>query len=91
MWLQKKSLENAFLTLLVNYRKIIQKNKFCHLKQQFGYLMIYDVIYSFPVLIEKLVFINSFKGYYILILQLILGKWSFIFVASDVQMSMCVF
>ena len=52
--------------------------------------MIYDVIYSFPVLIEKLVFINSFKGYYILILQLILGNWSFIFVANDLQMSVCV-
>ena len=31
--LQKKSPENAFLTLTVNYRKIIQKIKLCHSKQ----------------------------------------------------------
>ena len=28
--LQNKTLENAFLTLIVNYREIEQKNKFCH-------------------------------------------------------------
>ena len=32
--LQKKRPENVFLTLIVNYRKIAQKNKSCHLKQQ---------------------------------------------------------
>ena len=32
--LQKKRPENAFLTLIVNYRKIVQKNKLCHSKQQ---------------------------------------------------------
>ena len=32
--LQKKRPENAFLTLIVNYRKIVQKNKLCHPKQQ---------------------------------------------------------
>ena len=32
--LQKKRPENAFLTLTVNYHKIIQKNKLCHPKQQ---------------------------------------------------------
>ena len=31
--LQKKSPENAFLTLTVNHRKIIQKIKLCHSKQ----------------------------------------------------------
>ena len=28
--LQKKRPENAFLTVTVNYRKIVQKNKSCH-------------------------------------------------------------
>ena len=32
--LQKKRPENAFLTLIVNYHKIVQKNKLCHSKQQ---------------------------------------------------------
>ena len=32
--LRKKRPENAFLTLIVNYRKIVQKNKLCHSKQQ---------------------------------------------------------
>ena len=32
--LQKKRPENLFLTLIVNYRKIAQKNKLCHPKQQ---------------------------------------------------------
>ena len=32
--LRKKRPENAFLTLIVNFRKIVQKNKLCHLKQQ---------------------------------------------------------
>ena len=32
--LQKKRPENAFLTLILNYRKIVQKNKSCHPKQQ---------------------------------------------------------
>ena len=31
--LQKKRTENAFLTLAVNYRKIVQKNKLCYSKQ----------------------------------------------------------
>ena len=30
--LQKKRPENAFLRLIVNYRKIVQKNKLCHWK-----------------------------------------------------------
>ena len=33
-WLRKKRPENALLTLTENYRKIVQKNKLCHLKQQ---------------------------------------------------------
>ena len=33
-YLQKKRPENAFLTLIVNYRKIIQTNKLYHPKQQ---------------------------------------------------------
>ena len=32
--LQNKRPENALLILTVNYRKIVQKNKLCHLKQQ---------------------------------------------------------
>ena len=31
---QKKRPENAFLTLMLNYCKIVQKNKLCHPKQQ---------------------------------------------------------
>ena len=62
--LRKKRPENAFLTLIVNYRKIAQKNKLCHPKQQkIGYLMIYVVIYAFLVLTEQLAFsTNSGKG-----------------------------
>ena len=32
--LRKKRPENAFLTLIVNYHKIVQKNKLCYSKQQ---------------------------------------------------------
>ena len=32
--LRKKRPENVLLTLTVNYRKIVQKNKLCHSKQQ---------------------------------------------------------
>ena len=32
--LRKKRRENAFLTVIVNYRKIVQKNKLYHSKQQ---------------------------------------------------------
>ena len=32
--LRKKIPENAFLTLIVNYHKIVQKNKLCHSKHQ---------------------------------------------------------
>ena len=32
--LRKEILENAFLTLIVNFRKIVKKNKLCHPKQQ---------------------------------------------------------
>ena len=43
--LRKKRPEKAFLTLIVNYCKIVQKNKKCYSKQQqIGHLMIYDVI-----------------------------------------------
>ena len=49
--LAEKRPENAFLTLIVNYRKTAQKNELCYPKQQqIGYLMIYDVIYSLLVL-----------------------------------------
>ena len=58
--LRNKRPENAFLTLLVNYRKIVQKNKLCHLKQQqIDYLIIYDVIYLLLVLFEKLVLLRN--------------------------------
>ena len=44
-FLRKIKLENAFLTLTVNYRKIVQKDKLCHPKQQqISYLMIYEII-----------------------------------------------
>ena len=37
--------ENVLLTLTVNYRKIVQKNKLCHSKQQqIGYLTICGVL-----------------------------------------------
>ena len=32
--LLKKNVENLFLALIVNHRKIVQKNKLCHPKQQ---------------------------------------------------------
>ena len=32
-YLPKKIPENAFLTLTVNYRKLVQKNKLCYSKQ----------------------------------------------------------
>ena len=60
MLLRKKRPKKAFLTLIVNYRKIVQKNKLCRPKQQqIGCLMIYDFIYSLFVLTEKLVFFNK--------------------------------
>ena len=66
-YLRKKRPENAFLTLIVNYHKIVQKNKLCHPKQQqIGYLMIYEVIYLLLVLIEKLAFSSVVRVYYIL-------------------------
>ena len=34
IWLRKKRPENAVLTLIVNYRKIVQKNKLSLSKQQ---------------------------------------------------------
>ena len=58
--LRKKRPGKAFLTLTVNYCKIIQKNKLCHSKQQqISYLMMYDVIQSFVVLVKKLAFFNK--------------------------------
>ena len=58
--LRKKTLENAFFTKIVNYGKIIQKNKLCYpKKQQIGYLMTNDVTYSVLALIEKLPFFNE--------------------------------
>ena len=42
--LRKKKPEKAFLTLTMDYRKIVQKNKLRHSKQEkIGYLMIHDV------------------------------------------------
>ena len=44
-YLRKERPENAFLTLVVNYHKIVQKKKLCYSKQQLIiYLMMYDVI-----------------------------------------------
>ena len=43
--LRKKTPEKTFLSITMNYRKIVQKNKLCHLKQQsICCLMIYDII-----------------------------------------------
>ena len=48
-WLRKKSPENAFLTLTVNYNKIVQKNKLWHPKQQsVGCLRYYATVNSNP-------------------------------------------
>ena len=59
-WLRKKRTENAFLTLIVNYRKIAQKNKLCYSRQLLiVFLMIYNVISSLVVMIEKLVFFSK--------------------------------
>ena len=59
-FLLKKRPENAFLTLIINYPKIAQKNKLCHPKQQqIRYLMMYDVTYLLLVLIEKFAFFNK--------------------------------
>ena len=33
-WLRKKIPENAFLTVIMNYCKIVQKNKLCYPKQE---------------------------------------------------------
>ena len=42
--LQKKGPEKAFLTVTVNYPKIVKENKLCHPKQQkISYLMICDI------------------------------------------------
>ena len=47
--LRKKRPENAFLTLTVNYRKTVQKNKLCHSKQsiKLAFNICYLVIGSF--------------------------------------------
>ena len=43
--LRNKRPENAFLTLIINYFKILQKKKLCHPEQQkISHLIIYDVI-----------------------------------------------
>ena len=69
--LQKKRLENTFLTLIVNYCKIIQKNKLRHSKKQsIGYLIICNVIYSLLILIEKLPFFNKHLDRFIISLML---------------------
>ena len=46
---------------MVNYGKIVQKNKLYYSKVGYliGYLMIYDAIYSLLVLIEKLGFFKK--------------------------------
>ena len=42
--LPSKRFENAFLTVIVNYPKIVEENKLCHSKQhRIGYLMIYII------------------------------------------------
>ena len=43
--LPKKTPEKTFLAITMNYSKIVEKNKLCHLKQQsICCLMIYDII-----------------------------------------------
>ena len=43
--LRKKRPENAFVTLTVNYRKIVQKNNLCHSKQPSVIVIYYSVLY----------------------------------------------
>ena len=57
--LWKKNAENIFLTLIVDYRNILQKKNMLFKTTEIAYLMIYDVIYSFVNLIEKLAFFNK--------------------------------
>ena len=58
-YLRKERPENTFLTPIVNYHEIVQKNKLCYPKQkQIGYLMTYDVIYLL-LLIEEFAFFNK--------------------------------
>ena len=58
--LAKGKIWKQILTLIVNYCKIVEKNKLYHPKQQqISYLMIYDVTYSLLVLTGMLAFFNK--------------------------------
>ena len=46
-WLAKERPENAFLTLTVNYRKIVQKNKLCHSKKTVNWLINDMILFSY--------------------------------------------
>ena len=57
--LAKEKTWKSILTLVVNYPKIVQKNKLCHPKQQkIGYLIIYAVYLLIALFDFK---IGSFK------------------------------
>ena len=57
-----------FLTLMVNYRKIVQKNQIMSLKTTINWLFNDDVIYSLLVFNEKLAFfIKQLYGFSILL------------------------
>ena len=58
--LRKKRPGNAYLTLTVTYRKIVQKIKLCDSKhQRISYLILCNVIWSLLFLIEKLALFNT--------------------------------
>ena len=65
-------------TLIVNYRKIVQKNKTNYAIQNNNKLaMIHDVIYSLLVLIEKFAFFNKQLQRFIISVYLTLGRYFF--------------
>ena len=73
--LQKSLFWKRVLTLIVNYRKIVQKNKLCHPKQQqIGYLMIHDVIHSLLFCYWK---IGVFQQTVLWQFHTFLFKWTF--------------
>ena len=60
--LRKKRPGKAFLTLTVNYRKIVQKNKLCHSKHKLNWA--FKCIYLLDKLKEELLYnlINKLKS-----------------------------
>ena len=84
--LRKKRPGNAFLTLILNFRKIAQKNKLCHSKQQqIGYLMHMMLFSHWLFWLKNWRFSeNSCKGF---ILFLRWSKKHFSSILKDFQLS----